>query len=203
MKRQRSPVSVAAASSLSAAFLAPLIGDRARRAAGRPRPGRPPGRPAPGWYSQWNGRASAMAASPSAAVPRPSRWRRSATPDAGARACWSGGRGRPRRSAPRRSGAGLSSARSASRRASWAFSRSISQAMSAVSAMTTTLSGRTWRKPPTIANDSSAPPLRIRSSPTPEHRHERRVVRQDAELALAARAGRRRRPCPRRRAAPA
>ena len=60
-----------------------------------------------------------------------------------------------------------SSARSASRRASWARSRSISLAMSAVSAMTTTRSGRTWRKPPTIANDSSAPPLRMRSSPTP------------------------------------
>ena len=39
--------------------------------------------------------------------------------------------------------------------------------MSAVSAITTTLSGRTWTKPPTIANDSSWPPLRIRSSPTP------------------------------------
>src|SRR5436190_2820849 len=60
-----------------------------------------------------------------------------------------------------------SSARSASRRASCARSTSISLAMSAVSAITTTRSGRTWRKPPTIANDSSDAPFRIRSSPTP------------------------------------
>ena len=46
-------------------------------------------------------------------------------------------------------------------------SRSISDARSAVSAMTTTLSGRTWRKPPAIAKLSSSPPLRIFSSPTP------------------------------------
>ncbi len=39
--------------------------------------------------------------------------------------------------------------------------------MSAVSAITTTLSGRTWRKPPAMANDSSEPPLRMRSSPKP------------------------------------
>ena len=55
VNRQRSPVSVAAASSFSAAFFAPLIGP-CRAAAGRPRSGRPRGRPAPGWYSQWNGR---------------------------------------------------------------------------------------------------------------------------------------------------
>ena len=40
VNRQRSPVRVAAASSFSAAFFAPLIGDRAARAAGRPRRGR-------------------------------------------------------------------------------------------------------------------------------------------------------------------
>ena len=48
-----------------------------------------------------------------------------------------------------------------------AASRSISDARSAVSAMTTTLSGRTWRNPPAMAKDSSWPPLRMRSSPMP------------------------------------
>ena len=60
VKRQRSPVRIAAASSLSAAFLAPLMGTL-------PRSGRPPStRNASRWtggavYSQWNGRASAIA----------------------------------------------------------------------------------------------------------------------------------------------
>src|SRR5262245_47719119 len=80
------------------------------------------------------------------------------------RACWSAARAAAR-SAPSWNPA--SSARSASRRASAAFSRSISDAMSAVSAITTTLSGRTWTKPPTIANHSSLPPARMWSSPTP------------------------------------
>ncbi len=58
VSRQRSPVSVAAASSLSAAFLAPLIGTV-------PDNGRPPTTvkisraTGSGWYSHWNGRASA------------------------------------------------------------------------------------------------------------------------------------------------
>ena len=56
--------------------------------------------------------------------------------------------------------------------------------ISAVSAMTTTLSGRTWRNPPTMAKLSSSPPLRIFSSPTPSRRHQRRVMGQDPELAL-------------------
>ena len=58
-KRQRSPVRTAAASSLRAAFLAPLTWTV-------PRNGRPPsirnasGGGGSGRYSQWNGRASAM-----------------------------------------------------------------------------------------------------------------------------------------------
>src|SRR6478609_4101824 len=62
VSRQRSPVSVAAASSLRAAFLAPLIGTV-------PANGRPPttvkisGTTGSGRYSQWNGRASATRAS--------------------------------------------------------------------------------------------------------------------------------------------
>ena len=58
VSRQRSPVRVAAASSLRAAFLAPLIGTV-------PWSGRPPSirktsrATGSGRYSQWNGRASA------------------------------------------------------------------------------------------------------------------------------------------------
>src|SRR6476659_727784 len=69
--RQRSPVSVAAASSLSAAFLAPLIGTI-------PDSGRPPSirntslATGSGLYSQWNGFAAAiLRCAASAAVPRP------------------------------------------------------------------------------------------------------------------------------------
>src|SRR5262249_1180378 len=66
-------VRVAAASSLRAAFLAPLIGTV-------PRNGRPPSTrktscwTASGWYSQWNGRASlidVVSCSPSGAMSRP------------------------------------------------------------------------------------------------------------------------------------
>ena len=179
MSRQRSPVRVAAASSLSAAFLAPLIATRARAAAGRPRPGRPPGRPAPGctpsgtaWHQPWSGPSRA------AADPRGVVARRRGSGGAPAAA----GRGRPTGRRPR--GSRVSSARSASRRASWAFSRSISLAMSAVSAMTTTLSGRTWRKPPTIANDFLLAALADAQLADAERRDERRVMRQHAELAL-------------------
>src|SRR6478735_12252320 len=69
VNRQRSPVSVAAASSLSAAFLAPLIGTI-------PDSGRPPSirntslATGSGLYSQWNGLASAiLRRAASAAVP--------------------------------------------------------------------------------------------------------------------------------------
>ena len=167
VNRQRSPVSVAAASSFRAAFLAPLI--RTVPSSGRP-PSirRPRGRPARGSVLPVerpgvSHRVARRYRAPSrgAADPRDGAARRPgcAAAPAGARRGPRPGR-RPR-------GSRASSARSASRRASWAFSRSISDARSAVSAITTTLSGRTWRKPPTIANDSSAPPLRIRSSPTP------------------------------------
>ena len=62
VNRQRSPVSVAAASSLSAAFLAPLIGTVP--ASGRPPSTRKTSRATgSGRYSQWNGRASATVAS--------------------------------------------------------------------------------------------------------------------------------------------
>ena len=39
--------------------------------------------------------------------------------------------------------------------------------ISAISAITTTLSGRTWRNPPAIAKASTSEPFRMRSSPTP------------------------------------
>ena len=61
VKRQRSPVRVAAASSFRAAFLEPLMGTS-------PRSGRPPSMrmvsSATGgaWYSQWNGRVAAISA---------------------------------------------------------------------------------------------------------------------------------------------
>src|SRR5215208_121785 len=159
VNRQRSPVRVAAASIFRAAFFAPLIGTV-------PFSGRPPSMrkislgTGSGLNSQWKGRASAMI---QARRRGPSLWRRWATRSRSS-ACWSAARA-AERSAP--SWNPVSSARSASRRASAARSTSISEAMSAVSAITTTLSGRTWRKPPAIANDSSAPPLRIRSSPRP------------------------------------
>src|SRR4051812_40962389 len=71
VSRQRSPVSVAAAKSFSAAFFAPLIGTV-------PFSGRPPSirntsrATGSGWYSQWKGRASAIvpSRSPSGAVTR-------------------------------------------------------------------------------------------------------------------------------------
>ena len=67
VNRQRSPVRVAAASSLRAAFFAPLISTRPDSA--RPPSIRKTSRvTGAGWYSQWNGRASAT--SRSSAVPR-------------------------------------------------------------------------------------------------------------------------------------
>ena len=161
VNRQRSPVRVAAASSLRAAFLAPLI---ATVPGQRPAALDPEDLACDGLraYSQWNGRASAIARPiRGAADPRGggARRRGCAAAPAGARPGRPPGR-RPRRS-PSRAPARPRDAPPA------AVSRSISEAMSAVSAMTTTLSGRTWRKPPAMAKDSSAPPLRIRSSPTP------------------------------------
>ena len=67
VSRQRSPVRTAAASSLRAAFLAPLIWTVP--ASGRPPSTRKTSRATgSGVYSQWNGRASAMVF-----VPRPLR----------------------------------------------------------------------------------------------------------------------------------
>ena len=96
VNRQRSPVRVAAASIFSAAFFAPLIADGARAAARRPRRGRPPRVTGSGTYSQWNGRASAMRSI--RACRGPSRWRRSATRMRSS-ACWSAARAAAR-SAP-------------------------------------------------------------------------------------------------------
>ena len=146
LNRQRSPVRVAAASSLSAAFLAPLtrtVPSQRRAALDRNASGATAAR---GRYSQWNGRGVSHALISPPASDGPSRRRRSRRGSAAA----------PAAATPARRKVGAlgkpdSSARSASRRASWAFSRSISDAMSAVSAITTTLSGRTWRKPPTMA----------------------------------------------------
>src|SRR3954447_5756179 len=87
VNRQRSPVSVAAASILRAAFFEPLIGTS-------PRSGTPPsirktsGVICSGTYSQWNGRASAKGhhhadshrrRARQTCRRRPSCWRRSAT----------------------------------------------------------------------------------------------------------------------------
>ena len=69
-----------------------------------------------------------------------------------------------------------------------AASRSISDARSASSAMTTTLSGRTWRNPPAMAKYSSSAALADAQLPDAERREQRGVMRQDAELALGARA---------------
>ena len=91
VKRQRSPVRVAAARSFRAAFFAPLIGTV-------PCSGRPPWTrktsraTGSGWYSQWNGRASATASARHRRACRgPSRWRRSATRIRRS-ACWSAAR---------------------------------------------------------------------------------------------------------------
>ena len=60
VNRQRSPVSVAAASIFSAAFFAPLIGTVAGQRPAALDPEDLAGRPGSGTYSQWNGRASAI-----------------------------------------------------------------------------------------------------------------------------------------------
>ena len=159
--RQRSPVRTAAASSLRAAFFAPDT-------CTVPLSGRPPsirnasGGGVSGVYSQWNGLASATG--PSRDLRGPSRCRRSRDPDPEQRRLELHPRGRE---VGALDVAALERALSASRRASCAFSRSISESRSAVSAITTTLSGRTCRNPPAIAKISVDPPLRISSSPTP------------------------------------
>ena len=165
VNRQRSPVSVAAASSFRAAFFAPLIDTVPVQ--------RPPALDrkisrgtGSGTYSQWNGRGSTTGLIPDAADPPGGDARRR-----GAEECLRvTPERRPGRPASREP---PSRARSASRRRLLAFSRSISHARSAVSAMTTTLSGRTWRNPPRCEG-SSPPPFRMRSSPTAEHGHQGR-----------------------------
>src|SRR2546423_2224164 len=81
VKRQRSPVSVAAASILRAAFLAPLM--RTSPCSGRPPSIRNTSRvTASGTYSQWNGLASAMA--PPMMNGQPQRCLATRSPSAGA-----------------------------------------------------------------------------------------------------------------------
>ena len=147
---------------MSAAFLMPLIGTD-------PVSGRPPltrnvsRGPAAPVYSQWNGLASAMTAPilGAASDPRVASARQRGY---GGAHCSMEARARgkvdrlgeaPRALAlPRAAPPGPPRGRSP-------------LAMSAVSAITTTLSGRTCTNPPTMAKYSSEPPLRIRSSPTP------------------------------------
>ena len=181
VKRQRSPVSVAAASSFSAAFLEPLTGTS-------PRSGRPPSIAdrlgldrrllvLPVERARVRHARYVRRRGPSRCRRSATRMRRSARSIAARARARSAGSSKP-----------CSIARSASRRAASAASRSISDARSASSAMTTTLSGRTWRNPPAIAKDSSWSPFRMRSSPEAERREQRGVMRQDADLALGARA---------------
>ena len=192
--RQRSPVRHAAASSFRAAFFAPrpctvplqrpaaldperLRGRRLRGVLPVERPGVSHGRSRP-----------ATGALPVAPLRDPDPEQRRAGAAARAAA----------RSAP--STYPASSARSASA-APPGPSRGRSRTpRSAVSAITTTLSGRTWRNPPAIAKLSSLAALADLQLPDPEQAHERRVVRQDPELAVDARA---RAPCRRRPRTPA
>ena len=182
MSRQRSPVRVAAASSLSAAFLAPLIADGPvqRRAAldAEDLPRHRLGMELPVERS-----GVGHAGGPSAAVPRTL----AVAPfgDAG-----SGGARLQWARAAARSAASVappSSARSASRRASCAFSRSISAGHV----------GRLGHHHDLVrpdleeAADDRERLLRAALADAQladaEHRHERRVVRQHPELALDAR----------------
>ena len=181
VNRQRSPVRVAAASSLRAAFLAPLIGTV-------PCSGRPPSTrntsraTGSGRYSQWNGRASAIGRL-YAAVPRtlavPPLG--DADPEERLLELRLGRRPGRRRLVVRRPRAPVrprAAPPAPSRgRSRWPGRRSRP-------------SRRPCRAGPAGSRRRSRttprlPPLRMRSSPTPSIDTQRRVVRQHAELALA------------------
>ena len=163
VNRQRSPVRVAAASSLRAAFFEPLTRtvaaerhasldaeDLARHRRRRELPVERPG------VSHRPVRRVSPRAAPGGALGDPDA--QECLPQVRPGAGEIGRLDEP----------GLQRPFRASRRASSARSRSISEARSAVSAMTTTRSGSTWTNPPAMAKySSSSPPFRMRSSPNP------------------------------------
>ena len=160
VKRQRSPVSVAAASSLSAAFLLPLIGTRtAQRSAAVDPEGLALDRRFLVFPVE---RARVSHRCSRACADLPSRCDARRPGCAAVHAAERPGR-EPGQPTPR----SLLPAPLGLRRACLAVSRSISEAMSAVSAMTTTFpagpggSRRRWRSTP------PRHPRRMRSSPTP------------------------------------
>ena len=183
VNRQRSPVRVAAAISLRAAFLAPLIGTVPRRA--RP--------PSTRKTSRWHRRRAVLPVErarvrpPAALSAVPRTLAVAALGDADAGGAPAGGpRGRRRGRRPR--GAALQRPlRLAAGLVRPSRGRSPT-AMSAISAITTTLSGRTWRKPPTIANDSSRRPCGSAARRAPSMETSGAWCGQHAELAFASRA---------------